>query len=176
MQPVLIRGLEAIEGELLREIKKMNGAVSKELRELTGEHYVVSTGIRYNIKLGATNGNTAEVMLLVSVGSEFPADISVQPRIKNTANAKKATQIYASLPPIVPGLHEEAAADLMATASPDMKSPNFNVVQLCVDVPMMQRSKHYYLKKIQEFFEHCKHTGGTYICITYIEETSTALF
>ena len=152
-----------MECKLLQEMKKMNGAVSKELREITGKHYVVSTGIRYNIKFGATNGNTGEVMLLVSVGSEFPADISVQPRIKNPANAKKATQVYGSLPPIVPGLHEEAAADLMATAGPDMKSPNLNVVQLCVDVPMMQRSKHYYLNKIQEFFEHCKHTVGTYM-------------
>ena len=152
-----------MECKLLQEMKKMNGAVSKELQEVTGENYVVSTGIRYDIKLGGISGNTGEVMLLVSVGSEFPADTSVQPRIKNPANVKKATQIYGSLPPIVPGLHEEAAADLMATAIPDVKSPNFNVVQLCVDVPMMQRSKHYYLKKIQEFFEHCKHTGGTYI-------------
>ena len=148
-----------MECELLQEIKKMNGAVSKEPQELTGEHFVVSRGVRYEIKLGEIGGNTGEVMLLVSVGSEFPADISVQPRIKNPANAKKATQIYGSLPPIVPGLHEEAAADLMATAGPDMKSPNLNVVQLCVDVPMMQRSKHYYLKKIREFFEHCKHTA-----------------
>ena len=149
-----------MEGKLLQEMKKLNGAVSKELREVTGEHHVESTGIMYNIKLGVVGGNKGETILLVSVGSEFPADISVQPRIKNPANAKKATQIYGSLPPIVPGLHEEAAADLMATANPDLKSSNFNVVQLCVDVPMMQRSKHYYLKKIQEFFEHCKHTVG----------------
>ena len=78
-----------MECKLLQEMKKMNGAVSKELREITGEHYVVSTGIRYDNRFGSTNGNTAEVMLLVSVGSEFPADISVQPRIKNPANAKK---------------------------------------------------------------------------------------
>ena len=76
---------------------------------------------------------------------------------------KKASQIYGSLPPIVPGLHEEAAADLMATTSPVMKAPNEAIVQLCVDVPMMQRSKHYYLKKIQEFFEHCKHTAGMFM-------------
>ena len=151
-----------MECELLQQMK-MNGAVSKELRELTGEHYVASTGIRYHIKSGGAGGNKGETMLLVSVGSEFPADISVQPRIKNPANAKKATQIYGSLLPIVPGLHEEAAADLMATATPDIKSPNYNVVQLCVDVPMMQRSKHYYLNKIQDFFEHCKETVGMYI-------------
>ena len=152
-----------MECKLLQEIKKKNGAVSKELQKVIGEHYVDSRGISYNIKFGSIGGNTGETMLLVSVGSEFPADISVQPRIKNPANAKKANQIYGSLPPIVPRLHEEAAADLMATASQDMKSPNFNIVQLCVDVSMMQRSKHYYLNKIQEFFEHCKHTVGTYI-------------
>ena len=152
-----------MEGELLQEIKKMNGVVTKELQEVTGEYYMVSTGIRYNIRQGSTGGNTGETMLMVSVGSEFPADISVQPRIKNPANAKKATQTYGSLPPIVPGLHEEAAADLMATASPDMKSPNSDTVQLCVDVPMMQRSKHYYLNKIQEFFEYCKYTVGMYM-------------
>ena len=152
-----------MECKLLQEMEKMNGAVSKELHKLIGEHYMDSRGVRYDIKRGGIGGNTGETMLLVSVGSEFPADISVQPRIKNPANAKKATQIYGSLPPIVPGLHEEAAADLMATASPDIKSPNYNVVQLCVDVPMMQRSKHYYLKKIQEFFEHCKHTAGMYM-------------
>ena len=44
-----------------------------------------------------------------------------------------------------------------------MKSPTSVVVQLLLDVPMMQRSKQYYLKKIEEFFQNCKQPAGMYI-------------
>ena len=75
--------------------------------------------------------------------------------------------MFGSLPSIVPGLHEETAADLMATASVRMKSLNEMVVQLLLDVPMMQRSKQYYLKKMEEFFQNCKQPAGMYVCIYY---------
>ena len=101
-------------------------------------------------------------MILVSVGDEFPPDIVVKKRIKNPALVAKATQIFGSLPSTVPGLHEEAAADLMAIASVSMRSANGTVVQLYLDVPMMQRSKQYYLKKIEEFLQNCKQPVGTY--------------
>ena len=162
LQPVLIQGLEVMECELLQKMKKMKGALGKELREISGEHFVESGGIRYYKKHGEIHGNTCEVMILVSVGSEFPDDIVVQSRTKNPTLAKKATQTYGSLPSIVPGLYEEAAADLMATASVRLKAPNSTVVQLRLDVPMMQRSKQYYLKKIGEFLEHCKQPIGMY--------------
>ena len=51
----------------------------------------------------------------------------------------------------------------MATASPQLKAPNSTVVKLYLDVPMMQRSKQYYLNKIQEFLQHCKHSAGRYM-------------
>ena len=148
---------------LLQEIKRMNGALNKQLRPSAGEHYVDGGGFRYNTRYGGIGGNTGEEMIVVSVGDEFPGDIVVKKRIKNSTLAEKATKIFGSLPSIVPGLHEEAGADLMATASVRMKSPNQMVVQLLLDVPMMQRSKQYYIKKIEEFFQNCKETIGMYV-------------
>ena len=132
----------------------------KEPRTLAGKYYVEGGGFRYDTNLGSMGGNIGETMILVSVGSEFPVDIVVHPRIKNPALAQKARQMYGFLPFIVPGLHKEAAADLMATASHQLKAPNSTVVKLYLDVPMMQRSKQYYLNKIQEFLQHCKHRVG----------------
>ena len=152
-----------MESKLLQEIKSMNGALDKQLRPPVGEHYVECGGFRYSTKNGSISGNKIKNMILVSVGNEFPPDIVVKKRIKNPALAEISTKMFGSLPSIVPGLHEEAAADLMATASVRMKSPNAEVVQLLVDVPMMQRSKQYYLKKIEEFLQNCKEPVG--MCI-----------
>ena len=152
-----------MENDLLKEMKTMNGPLDKELRTHVGEHYVEGGGFRYDTNLGSMGGNTGETIILVSVGSEFPVDKIVHPRIKNPALAQKARQMYGSLPFIVPGLHEEAAADLMATASSHLKAPDSTVVNLYLDVPMMQRSKQYYLNKIQEFFQHCKSGVGMHV-------------
>ena len=149
-----------MESELLKEMKIKNGVLDKELTIPIGEHYIKGGRFRYNKKRGGIGGNTSETMILTSVGSEFPVDVVVHPRIKNPALAERAKQMYGSLPFIVPGLHEEAAADLMATATPELKAPNSTVVKLYLDVPMMQRSKQYYLNKIQVFFQHCKHQVG----------------
>ena len=149
-----------MEGVLLYEMKKMNGALDKELTLPTGDQWMEGGGFRYDKQHGGTGGNTAERMILVSVGNKFPADVVVKQRIKNQALVEKATQTFGSLPSLVPGLYEEAAADLMATASTRMKSPSSTVVQLCLDVPMMQRSKQYYLKKIEEFLQNCKQPVG----------------
>ena len=149
-----------MESELLYEMKKMNGALGKELTLPTGDHWMEGGGFRYHKLRGDMSGNIREEMILVSVGNMFPADVAVKQRIKNQALAKKATQTFGSLPSIVPGLHEEAAADLMATASAIMKTPNTTLVQLCLDVPMMQRSKQYYLKKIEEFLQNSKQPAG----------------
>ena len=152
-----------MESDLLQEMKTMNGALDKELRTLAGEIFVESGGFRYNTSHGCMHGNTIETMILVSAGSEFPVDVVVHPRIKNPALAAKAKQMYGCLPFIVPDLHEEAAADLMATATPELKSPNSTVVKLYLDVPMMQRSKQYYLNKIQVFLQHCKYPVGMHM-------------
>ena len=154
-----------MESELLQTLKAMKGVVGKKPHPITAEHIVEFSGIRYNMVNGSVSGNPIEEMILVSVGSEFPADLVVQPRIKNPALAKKAIQTYGCLPPIVPGLHEEAAADLMAIASVDLKGSNQVVVHLCLDVPTMQRSKHYYLKRIEEFMENCQQPVGTYMYV-----------
>ena len=160
-----------MECELLQEIKRMNGALNKQLRLYAGEHFVECGGVRYNTKYGYIRGNTAEVMIVVSVGDEFPADniTVVKKRIKR---AEKAKEMFGSLPSIVPGLHEETAADLMATASVYMKNPISAVVQLLLDVPMMQRSKQYYLKKIEEFFQNCKQPAGMLLDIIYVYHIS----
>ena len=149
-----------MERDLLQEMKIMNGALDKEPRTLAGGHYMDAGGFRYNTNHGSMGGNTIETMILVSVGSEFPVNVVVRPRIRNPALAEDAKQIYGALLFTVPGLHEEAAADLMATASHQLKAPNSTLVKLCLDVPMMQRSKQYYLNKIQEFLQHCKSRAG----------------
>ena len=77
-----------------------------------------------------------------------------------------AVQTHGHLPPIVTGLHEEAAADLMARASLQLQTPNTDVVHLCLDVPGMQRSKEYYLKTIEEFFKHCQYPEGMWHACT----------
>ena len=157
-----------MESELLYEMKKMNGALGKQPRLPTGDHWMESGGFRYHKLMGEMSGNTIERMILVSVGNMFPANVAVKQRIKNSALAKKATQTFGSLPSIVPGLHEEAAADLMATASTIMKAPSSTVVQLCLDVPMMQRAKQYYLMKMKEFLQNCKLPVGKSYLLTLI--------
>ena len=152
--------LETRESKLLLELKTVNGALEKQLKGSTGEYNVKVAGLNYNRKRGGVEGNKAEVMILVSVGDEYPADLVASKRIKNPSLAKKGTKMFGSLPVVVPGLHEEAAADLMAAASTQLKSPNLSVVQILVDVPMMQRSKQYYLKKIETFFQNCKEQAG----------------
>ena len=149
-----------MESELLYEMKKMNGALGKQPKLPTGDNWMEYGGFRYRKQYGDMGGNMGKDMILVSVGNKFPADVVVKSRIKNSALAQKATQTFGSLPSIVPGLHEEAAADLMATASAIMKEPNSTEVQLCLDVPMMKRSKQYYLKKIEEFLQNCKQPVG----------------
>ena len=155
-----MQGLETLESKLLLELKTVNGALEKQLKGSTGENNVKVAGLNYNRKRGGVEGNKTEVMILVSVGDEYPADLVVSRRIKNPSLAEKATKTFGSLPVVVPGLHEEAAADLMAAASTQLKSPNLSVVQILVDVPMMQRSKQYYLKKIETFFQNCKEQAG----------------
>ena len=159
-QDMLLRQHEDKERELLRELKRMKGVEGRKPTPPTGDHYVESRGIRYNMKRGGTGGNTMEVMILVSVGSEFPAGVQVQPRVRDPALAEKAIQTHGQLPPIVTGLHEEAAADLMATASLELQQSNGDLVRLCLDVPGKQRSKKYYLNTIEEFLKHCQQPVG----------------
>ena len=147
-----------MESLLLLEMKKMNGSVEKHLRPLVG--YMEVGGLRYSRENGSAQGNAGEVMILVSAGDEYPAELVVSNRIRKPSLAKKATKKFGSLPSIAPGLHTEAAADLMATASTNMRSCNISVVQLLLDVPSMQRSKQYYFNKIETFFKTCQEPAG----------------
>ena len=112
------------------------------------------------MKHGGTGGNTAEVMVVVSVGSECPAGVSVQPHVRNRDLTERAFQTHGHLPSTVTGLHEEAAADLMARASMLLQDSSHDLVRLCLDVPGKQRSKQYYLNTIEEFLKHCKQPVG----------------
>ena len=145
---------------LLLEMKKMNRAVEKQYRARIGEIFVHVGGLTYDTHYGTAQGDKAEVLMLVSAGDEYPADVVVSHRIRKQSLAKKAEKMFGSLQSIVPGLHTEAAADLMATASADMRSCNISVVQLLLDVPSMQRSKQYYLNKIETFFQNCQEPVG----------------
>ena len=166
-----MRGLEAMEKELLMQIKEMNGVLDKEPRSATGNQYVEVGGLRYHTAFGCTGGNTGEVLILVSTGNKYPTELVVKRRIKLPSLAENATETFGSLPAIVPGLHKEVAADLMATASAEMRSLDGRVVQMLLDVPSMQRSKQYYLKKIEEFFQKCSEPVGKY-CDTKAAYTS----
>ena len=112
------------------------------------------------MKQGGVGGNIYEALILVSVGSEFPAGVKVQPRVRSSALAKRPVKTNGNLPPIVTGLHEEAAADLMARASLELQAPNVNLVRLCLDVPGKQRSKEYYMKTMEEFLKQCQRPVG----------------
>ena len=159
-QDMFLRHHEDKERELLQKLKGMKGAEGRKPTPPTGDDYVEFSGIRYHMKRGGVGGNTAEVMILVSVGSEFPDGIQVQHRERDPVHAEKAIQTHGHLPPIVTGLHEEAAADVMAVASIRLKDCGSDLVHLCLDVPGKERSKQYYLKKIEEFFKHCQQPQG----------------
>ena len=154
------QGQETLESLLLLEMKKMNGTVDKQLRAPVRDQYAEVRGLRYNREYGTVAGNTIEVMILVTAGDEYPADLVVSHWIRNPSLAEKATKTFGPLPSIVPGLHTEAAADLMATASTYMRDSSGSVVQLLLDVPSMQRSKQYYLNKIESFLKNCKEPAG----------------
>ena len=151
-----IQKQEIRENTLLQELKKMKGVEGRKPIPHTGELFVESRGIKYGMMFGGIGGNTYEVMLVVSVGSEYPAGISVQPRIRDSALTKRAIQTHGRLPSTVTGLHEEAAADLMARTCVVLQDPTGDLVRLCLDVSGKQRSKQYYLNTIEEFFKLCK--------------------
>ena len=159
-----------MEGDLLTEMKKVNGVLAKEPRRGIGEHLIEDGGLRYSRLNGSVSGeDTGQSMILVSVGDEYPVDVMVSHRIKNPSLAKKTKETFPSLPLAVPGLHEEAAADLMAAASTSMKDPFGTVVQLLLDLPSMQRSKQYYLEKIETFFQNCQEPFGMFYDVMFIE-------
>ena len=143
----MVQRLEAMERELLQELKRKKGVEGKQLTPPTGKHYVESRRIRYSLKKGDISGNTGETMILVSVGSKFPADIKVQPCVPDSALADKGVEIYGHFPSIVTGLHKEAAADLMAAVSLELQAPIVDLVQLCLDT-------------ITEFLKHCQKPVG----------------
>ena len=141
----------------------MKGVEGRKPTPPTGDHRVVSRGIRYHMKYGGTGDNTCEVLVVVSVGSECPAGVSVQPRVRDRALTERAFQTHGHLPSTVTGLHEEAAADLMARANIELQDSTSDLVRLCLDVPGKQRSKQYYLNTIEEFLKHCKQPLGMYV-------------
>ena len=124
-------------------------------------------GLKYDKTLGLVGGNAIGEMMLVSAGCEYPADMVVSQRIKSPFLADKARKLFGSLPSIVPGLPEEAAADLMAFASTDMRSSNLSAVHLLLDLPFMQRSRQFYIKKIEEFLLNCQEPVGMSVQYVY---------
>ena len=153
------------EQELLQELKRLKGAVGKVPTPYVGEEFVQSRGFRYSTKYGCIAGNTFEAMILVSVGDEFPDRVTVTPRVRDPAMAERAVAKYGHLPSIVAGLHDEIAADVMARSSILLQDRQSDLVRLCLDTPGYQRPKEFYLRAIEEFFEHCQQPAGT--CILY---------
>ena len=110
----------------------MKGVEGRKPTPHTAEHYVESRGIRYHMKYGSTGDNTGEVMVVVSVGSECPAGVSVQPRVRDRTLAERAFETHGRLPSTVTGLHEEAAADLMARVSLLLHESTLDLARLCL--------------------------------------------
>ena len=154
----------------------MKGVEGRRPTPPAGEDFVVSRGVRYYMKQGGVGGNTSETMILVSVGSEFPAGVAVERRVRDTAMAEKAIDKYGRLPSIATGLHEEAAADLMARASQILQDTSGNLVRLCLDTPGKQRSKQYYLQAIGDFFKHCQQPQGSTMISVHLHVIMVALF
>ena len=152
-----------MECELLLEIKKTTGTVDKKPEPIVSEHHVEIGGMTYNLQLGGLEGNTGRCMVLMSVGDEYPADVVVSQRIKNSSLASFILLLFGSLPSIVPGIHEEAAADLIATIKTIEKHSTASLDQLLLDVPSLQQSKQYYLNQIESHFQNCQeHDGKNY--------------
>ena len=149
-----------LEAELLLEIKRMNASVDQRQRPLVTDQYVEAEGLKFSRKSGAASGNRSEVIVIASVGGSYPADVMVRQRIKNSSLAERTETEFGCLPSVVPGVHKEAAADLMCTVSTQMRSSDRSVVQLLLDVPFLQRSKNYYLQKIETFLQNCKEPVG----------------
>ena len=149
-----------MECELLLGIKKSAGTLDKKPKPIVGEHHVEAGGMTYNMKTGGLQGNTGRCVVLMSVGDEYPADVVVSQRIKNPSLAKKAKTLFGSLPSIVPSIHEEAVADLIATAKTIEKGSTTSLDQLLLDVPSLQRSKQYYLNQIESHFQNCQEHDG----------------
>ena len=62
---VVLQVLELGERELLQGLKRMKGVEGKKPTPPAGEYYVVSRGIRYDMKEGGVGGNTGETMMSV---------------------------------------------------------------------------------------------------------------
>ena len=160
-----------MENELLLDIKKTTRTVDKKPNAPVAEHYLKVRGMIFNMKTGGLGGNTTRYIVLMSVGEEYPADVVVSQRIKNPSLAKKAKTLFGSLPSIVPGIHEEAAADLIATTKTIEKGSALLLDQLLLDVPSLQQSKQYYLNQIESHFQNCLEHNGmdmgipNYVCV-----------
>ena len=149
-----------MESELLLEIEKTTGTVDKKPKVPVAEHFVEFGRMTYNMQYGGLGGNTGRYMVLMSVGDEYAADVVVSQRIKNPSLAKKAKTLFGSLPSIVPGIHEEVAADLIAAVKTMEKNSAGSLDQILLDVPLMQRSKQYYLNQIESHFQNCQEHHG----------------
>ena len=66
---------EKEEEKLLQVLKEMKGVEGRKPTKPTGDQYVESREIRYDMKYGGANASAGEVMIMVSVGSEFPPGI-----------------------------------------------------------------------------------------------------
>ena len=152
-----------MEYELLLEMKKSTGTVDKKPKAPVAEYFVEVGGMTYNMQFGGLGGNTGRCMVLMSVGDEYPDDVVVSRRIKNPSLVKKAKALFGSLPSIVPGICEEAAADLIAAVKTIENNSAASLDQLLLDVPSLQRSKQYYLNQIESHFQNCQeHNGRNY--------------
>ena len=77
------------EGELLHVLKVIKGVEGRKPTQPTGDQYVESRGVRYDMNYGGANDSAGEVMILVSVGSESPPGVQVQSRVRDPARAEK---------------------------------------------------------------------------------------
>ena len=63
---------EKEEEKLLQVLKIVKGVEGRKPTQPTGDQYVAFRGTRYDMNYGGANASAGEVMIMVSVGSEFP--------------------------------------------------------------------------------------------------------
>jgi hypothetical protein len=152
-EPLAIQGLEKRERDLLAELKQMKGVEKKERMHVIKEPYVESNGLLYDLTKGDISGNRISIMIIVAVGTCIPSGIEIEQRKRNPDLAQKAFQTHGQLPSFVTGLHKEAAADLMATASNHLRSVNVDLVRICLAAPLCNAQKVTTLRQLPISFD-----------------------
>ena len=115
-------------------------------------------GLDYHPKYG-TKVARSKHLIIVSVGSEFSADMRVEPKVKDEVRARQAVNVHGRLPDLVQ-LPLGTEVDLNVISGLFRAAPQRELTDLQLDIPGYQRSREYYLQAIRNLFTWSKQPGG----------------